>query len=580
MKKNIYLFIIFLCPVIFLFSTEIGVDTDTSHLESLPVAPLLSPADKSDIKGLSHFGASLFIKKRSASFDRLLAALAKNPHSSRILAFLLRNFRNYEVPDSQLRTFIAIAKANPRALPLNVAALTLADCVKPISGSSIDLKRTLAEKCIAENDPDKFNEIQFVLFENIVKTLSSIYLKQKKYDQGDELFEQLLENKKLYQHNVFLQLAVIFYTRVAQDADKSRRFLWLLPSRAEQYNERKRELLDLLYSRSDKTDKMKKIIKHLTFLQKLGLLDDAKSLLLEHLAKQPEKPVLQIALAELFNRQKKYAIAARIWQKMAKRNPENKFSQLKVAENAFSASLYQLAAENYDKILQSSQKKDPSIIFMLILSKLQLGKPDIAWVLLKMLPEIARFAEIRAHVLSVLGKDKEAFEALSKIISNSPKKPDKKLYFLWLALAVKSESPEIQLKCLKTAQANLDAQDVEVANSVGYTYADLNKNLPEAQKLIAYALSQKKDCPEYLDSMAWVLFRMKKFKQAVIYIKKAILHEGEYPNAILADHAGDIFNALGDKKKALHHWKLALKIFSFDLDKNKIIIKIKDIESR
>ena len=197
MKKNIYLFIIFLCPVIFLFSTEIGVDTDTSHLESLPVAPLLSPADKSDIKGLSHFGASLFIKKRSASFDRLLAALAKNPHSSRILAFLLRNFRNYEVPDSQLRTFIAIAKANPRALPLNVAALTLADCVKPISGSSIDLKRTLAEKCIAENDPDKFNEIQFVLFENIVKTLSSIYLKQKKYDQGDELFEQLLENKKL-----------------------------------------------------------------------------------------------------------------------------------------------------------------------------------------------------------------------------------------------------------------------------------------------------------------------------------------------------------------------------------------------
>ncbi|MCK4983636.1 MAG: hypothetical protein KAS17_11970, partial [Victivallaceae bacterium] len=385
-----------------------------------------------------------FIKKHSESSDQLLAALAENPNSSRILAFLLRNFRNYEVPDSQLRTFIAIAKANPRALPLNVAALTLVDCVKPASGSSIDLKRALAEKCIAENDLDKFNEIQFVLFENIVKTLSAIYLKQKKYNQGDELFEQLFENKKLYQHNVFLQLAVIFYTHAAQDADKSRRFLWLRPSRAEQYEERKRELLALLYSRSDKTDEMKKVIKHLTFLQKLGLLDEAKNLLLEQLAKQPAKPVLQIALAELFNKQKKYVLAATVWQKMAKRNPGNKFFRLKVAENAFSAGLYQLAAENYDRILQYSQKKNPSIIFMLILSKLQLGKPDIAWVLLKMLPEIARFAEIRAHVLSVLGKDKEAFEALSKIISNSPKKPDKKLYFFWLALAVKSESPEIQ----------------------------------------------------------------------------------------------------------------------------------------
>jgi len=217
---------------------------------------------------------------------------------------------------------------------------------------------------------------------------------------------------------------------------------------------------------------------------------------------------------------------------------------------------------------------------MLVLSKLQLGKPDVAWVLLKMLPDTARFAEIRANVLSVLGKDKEAFEILSKIISNFLKKPDKKLYFFWLVLAIKSENPEIQLSCLKIAQANLDVKDAEVANSLGYTYADLNKNLAEAKKLISYALSQKKDSPEYLDSMAWVLFRMKKFKQAATYIQKAIAREGRYPNAILADHAGDIFNALGDKKKPLYYWKLALKIFSLDLDKDKTIKKIKDTESR
>ena len=130
MKKFI-LFLIFICPVIFLSATEIGVDTDTSDLDSLPIAPLLSDNDESDIKGLSHFGASLFIKKYSDSSDRLLAALAENPHSSRILAFLLKNFRSYDVPDRQLKTFIAIAKANPQALPLNVAALSLAGCINP-----------------------------------------------------------------------------------------------------------------------------------------------------------------------------------------------------------------------------------------------------------------------------------------------------------------------------------------------------------------------------------------------------------------------------------------------------------------
>ena len=578
MKKNIYLFIIFLYPVISLSSAEIGVDTDTSHLKPFPITPLLSPADKSDIKGLSHFGTALFVKKSRESSGQLLAALAENPNSSRILAFLLKNFQHYNVPVSQLRTFIAIAKANPRALPLNVAALTLADCVKPANGSSsIDLKRTLAEKCVAKNDLDKFNEIDFSLFENIVKTLSSIYLKQKKYDKGNKLFERLLDNKKLYKHNIFLQLAVMFYARAAQDADKSRRFLSLLPSHAEQYDKRKRALLDVLYFRFEKTDEMKKVIKHLTFLQKLGLLDESKKLLLEHLARQAAKPVLQIALAELFNKQKKYALAAMLWQKIAKRNPGNKFFHLKLAENAFSASLYQLAAENYDKILQSSEEKSPSIVFMIVLSKLQLGEPDIAWVLLKMLPKTLRFAEIRAHVASILNKNRQAFKIISEIISSSPEKPDRKLYFFWLILAIKSESPEIQLNCLKIVQANLDAKDVEVANSVGYTYADLNKNLPEAKKLISYALSKNENSPEYLDSMAWVFFRMKKFKQAAAYIKKAIAQEGKYPNAILADHAGDIYYALGDKKRALYYWKLALKIFSLDLDKGKTIKKIKDI---
>jgi tetratricopeptide (TPR) repeat protein len=579
MKKFI-LSLIFICPVIFLSATEIGVDTDTSDLDALQIAPLLSDNDESDIEGLSHFGTSLFIKKYSDASDRLLAALAENPHSSRILAFLLKNFRSYNVPDYQLKTFIAIAKANPQALPLNVAALGLAGCIKPASESSIDIKQKLAEKCVAENNPDTFNRIQFVLFANIVKTLSDIYLKEKEYVKGDEMFEGLLENKKLFEQNVFLQQAVIFYAQAAEKADKSRRILYLFPSHASRYSERKQELLTLLHARSDKTDDMKKILKHLAFLQKLGLLDEAKDLILEQLAKQPSNPVLQITLAELFSRQKKYALANAIWQKLAKINPESKLFRFNLAQSAFSAQLYQLAADNFDNLLQASHEKNPSVIFMSILSELQLGKPEAAGILLKMLPDTARFAEIRAHVLSVLGKNKEAFKTLSGIISNSSRIPDQKLYFFWLALAVKAESPEVQLKCLKILKDNLDTKDMEVANSIGYTYADLNKNLPEAKEMISYALSKKPESPEYLDSMAWVLFRMKKFKQAAVYIEKAISRDGEYPNAVLADHAGDIFYALGNKQKALHYWNLALKIFSLDLDANKTINKIKDAENK
>ena len=580
MKKLISSALIFICPFIFLSATEIGVDTDTSDLDSLPIAPLLSDSDESDINGLSHFGTSLFIKKLSDSSDRLLAALAENPHSSRILAFLLKNFRNYNVPDRQLKAFIAIAKANPQALPLNVAALGLAGCIKPAGDTPLDIKQDLAEKCISENIPDNFNQIQLALFANIVKTLSDIYLKEKEYVKGDEMFDQLLENKKLFEHNVFLRQAVSFYSQAAEKADKSRRILYLFPSRASRYAERKQELLALLHARSNKTNDMKKTLNHLAFLQKLALLDEAKDLLLAHLAKQPSNAILQIALADLFSRQKKYALANSIWQKLVKTKPKNKLFRFNLAQSAFSAQMYQLAATNFDKMLQSSRKKNHSVIFMSILSELQLGKPEASEILLKMLPESARFAEIRAHVLSVLGKNKEAFKVLSESIYKSPRIPDQKLYFFWLALAVKAESPAVQLKCLEILKKNLDTKDTEAANSIGYTYADLNKNLPEAEKLITYALSKKAESPEYLDSMAWVLFRMKKFKQAAVYIEKAISKDGKYPNAVLADHAGDIFYALGNKKKALSYWKLALKIFSLDLDAEKTINKIKDAESK
>ena len=577
MKKFINLFFIFLCSAVSVSAAEIGIDTDTSDLDSLPIKAQISDENESDIEGLSHFGASLFMKKRSASSDRLLAALAKNPHSSRILAFILRNFKSYDVPDKQIKAFIAIAKANPQALPLNVAALGLSGCIKPVSDSSIDLKQKLAQKCVAENNPENFDKIQFVLFANVVNTLSEIYLKQREYGLGDDMFERLLENKKLFERNIFLQQAVFFYTQAALKADKSRRFLYLFPSDATRYEERRKELLDLLQARSEKMDDMQEVLKYLVFLEKINLFNEAKSLLLKQISKEPSKTVLHIALAELFSRHKKHALACAIWLKLSKENPKSKLFRFKLARSAFSAQQYQLAAENFDKLLQSSRKKDPLVVFMLILSELQLGNPEASEVLLKMLPEIERYAEIKAHVLSITGKNKEAFKILSEMISKSPRIPDQKLYFFWLALAVKAESKEVQLKCLKALKDNLDLKDMEVANSIGYTYADLNENLDEAEKLIAHALNQKPERPEYLDSMAWVLFRMKKFKEAAVCIEKAISLDGKYPHAVLADHAGDIFYALGNKKKALYYWNLALKVFSFDLDTNKTINKIKNI---
>ena len=59
-------------------------------------------------------------------------------------------------------------------------------------------------------------------------------------------------------------------------------------------------------------------------------------------------------------------------------------------------------------------------------------------------------------------------------------------------------------------------------NFLGYLYADLNIKINTAYEYIKKALKIEPDNPAYLDSMAWVLYRMGKYKEAYEYQKKAI----------------------------------------------------------
>jgi predicted Zn-dependent protease len=49
--------------------------------------------------------------------------------------------------------------------------------------------------------------------------------------------------------------------------------------------------------------------------------------------------------------------------------------------------------------------------------------------------------------------------------------------------------------------------DPVVQNALGYTLADQNRQLPEAQALIEAALAQMPGSAAVLDSMGWVLYR-------------------------------------------------------------------------
>jgi TPR repeat protein len=94
-------------------------------------------------------------------------------------------------------------------------------------------------------------------------------------------------------------------------------------------------------------------------------------------------------------------------------------------------------------------------------------------------------------------------------------------------------------------------------NSLAYMFAEEGIKLDEAEKLAKEALKLVPDEPNTIDTLGWVYYKQKKYKEAVEELSKAVKL---VPSAVSRDHLGDALLALGEKEKAREEWKKALKL--------------------
>ena len=116
-------------------------------------------------------------------------------------------------------------------------------------------------------------------------------------------------------------------------------------------------------------------------------------------------------------------------------------------------------------------------------------------------------------------------------------------------------------------------------NDLGFIWADHDKNLDESEKLIRKALEMeaelrkkalkegtideetaKKESAAYLDSLGWVLYKKKKYDEAVKYLREATKDEEDGNHLEIWDHLADALVATGQKKEAVEIWEKALKL--------------------
>ena len=115
-----------------------------------------------------------------------------------------------------------------------------------------------------------------------------------------------------------------------------------------------------------------------------------------------------------------------------------------------------------------------------------------------------------------------------------------------------------------------------VLNYLGYTWADMGRNLPQARIMIQTAAAARQNDGAVTDSLGWVMFRQGDLPGAVRALERAVELEPE--DSTISDHLGDVYFAAGRKLEARYEWKRALTLNPAAADIPKLEAKLKNAQ--
>lgn len=103
----------------------------------------------------------------------------------------------------------------------------------------------------------------------------------------------------------------------------------------------------------------------------------------------------------------------------------------------------------------------------------------------------------------------------------------------------------------------LDPENADALNALGYTLADRTNRYQEALALIERAMKLKPDTPAIIDSLGWVLYRLGRTAEALPHLRRAFELQRD---AEVAAHLGEVLWAGGDKDEAKAIWRVGREL--------------------
>lgn len=136
--------------------------------------------------------------------------------------------------------------------------------------------------------------------------------------------------------------------------------------------------------------------------------------------------------------------------------------------------------------------------------------------------------------------------------------------YLYGILAESYSQKDMLQECYQCYDSALvyNSNNALILNNYAYKLATNDGDLLKAETMSNKSITLDANNPTYIDTYAWVLFKMGNYSLARIYMEKAMdkLSPDEEGAAEYYEHYGDILIMLGENDKAIEQWNKALEI--------------------
>ncbi len=158
------------------------------------------------------------------------------------------------------------------------------------------------------------------------------------------------------------------------------------------------------------------------------------------------------------------------------------------------------------------------------------GNLQRAWELLRQIPAPTAEDTRRLGILGVATEHyEEALAALERQQKESPETIDVNFYLNLATAQHECHRPDEEFYAALYKALELDPENAQAANFLGYTYAERGIRLEEAAKLIQLALDKEPQNAAYIDSLAWVRFRQGDYPEALRLMAQVYQATGTIP---------------------------------------------------